>query len=124
MGGIILTVFTSLLGGLFNVGKAAIDGSVITTTATLKYTSAVMVAAMTHTTFWIAWGIAAVPMAAWFGWGMLDTLANGALPDVAAIPPGLAPYAEVVWGNIFYVGAGTATVQSGFSLLGSIFGKK
>lgn len=123
MGGLILSIFTSLLGGIFNVGKAAIDGSVITTTAALKYGSAVTVAAMSHSTFWVAWGMAAISMSAWFAWGMLDTLSNGALPDVAAIPTGLEPYAQIVWANIFYIGGGVATIQSGFNLLGKLFGR-
>ena len=27
--------------------------------------------------FWIPWSLATVPLAMWFGWGMLDSLANG-----------------------------------------------
>lgn len=123
MGALLISIFTSLFGGLFNLGKSAIDASVITGVATLKYTSGVTIAAMSHRVFWVAWGVAAIPMAAWFGWGMLDTLANGALPDVAVIPPGLAPYAEVVWGNIFYIGAGTAAIGQGLSLIEKIWGR-
>jgi hypothetical protein len=74
------------------------------------YGSQVYLEAMKHRVFWIAWGIAAIPMASWFGWGMLDTMFNGALPDVAVIPPGLKPYADVVWSNIFWVGGGVASV--------------
>lgn len=66
---------------------------------------------MGHSTFWVAWSIAAVPMTVWFGWGMLDTALNGALPDVAAIPPGLLPWAQTVWDSIFYSGAGVASAQ-------------
>lgn len=62
--------------------------------------------------FWFVWVIAAVPMAAWFGWGMLDTLFNGALPDVAVIPAGLKPYADAVWQNLFYTGAIAASAET------------
>lgn len=68
---------------------------------------------MQHSLFWIPWLIAAVPMSAWFGWGMLDSLiyAGTVLPDVAALPPQLKAYADVVFDNIFYSGAGMAGVQ-------------
>lgn len=68
--------------------------------------------------FWVAWAIAALPMAAWFGWGMLDTLANGALPDVASIPLGLKPYADTVWQNIFFSGAIGAVAQGTAQIIG------
>jgi hypothetical protein len=67
--------------------------------------------AMQYKVFWVAWSLAALPMAAWFGWGMLDTLTNGWLPDVAAIPAGLKPWAQAVWDNVFYTGAAAAGVQ-------------
>lgn len=63
---------------------------------------------MQHKAFWIPWLMATIPLAGWFGWGMLDTIANGALPDVAAIPQGLLPWAKIAWDNIFYSGAGVA----------------
>lgn len=66
---------------------------------------------MQHKAFWIPWLIAAVPCAAWFGWGMTDSLANGSLPDVTALPPQLKEYADVVFANIFYVGGGVAGAQ-------------
>jgi len=66
---------------------------------------------MGHAMFWVAWSIAAIPMTVWFGWGMLDTWLNGALPDTAAIPPGLMPWAQTVWDSIFYSGAGVASAQ-------------
>lgn len=70
--------------------------------------AAVVKEGMQHRAFWIAWLIAAMPCAAWFGWGMLDSLLNGALPDVAALPPQLKEYADIVFGNIFYAGGATA----------------
>lgn len=59
---------------------------------------------MQNKLFWFPWMMAAVPTAAWFGWGMLDSLTNGALPDVAALPPQLKAYADVVWNNLFLSG--------------------
>ncbi|ABF71286.1 p034 [Rhizobium phage 16-3] len=42
---------------------------------------------------------------------MTDSLANGSLPDVTALPPQLKEYADVVFANIFYVGGGVAGAQ-------------
>lgn len=71
----------------------------------------VVTAGMQHRIFWVVWAIAAVPTAMWFGWGMLDSTFNGKLPDVAALPPQLKEYADVVFANIFYVGGGVAGAQ-------------
>lgn len=71
----------------------------------------VVKAGMQHKVFWIPWLLAAVPTAAWFGWGMCDSLAGGALPDVAALPPQLKEYADIVFQNVFYVGGGVAGLQ-------------
>ncbi|TGP25911.1 MULTISPECIES: hypothetical protein [unclassified Mesorhizobium] len=70
--------------------------------------ASIVTTGMSHKAFWIPWLIAAVPTAAWFGWGMLDSLCNGALPDAAALPPQLKEYADIVFQNIFYVGGGVA----------------
>ena len=69
---------------------------------------AVITTGMGHRAFWIPWLMAAVPLAAWFGWGVLDSaIYNGTvLPDVAALPPQLKEYADIVWGNLFYAGGG------------------
>jgi len=74
-------------------------------------------AGMQHKVFWVPWLMATIPLAGWFGWGMLDTLANGALPDVAAIPPGLLPWAETAWQNLFYAGGGVAGLSAVASAL-------
>lgn len=71
----------------------------------------VVMEGMKHWPFWVAWSIAAFPTAAWFGWGMLDSLLNGSLPDVAALPVQLKGYADIVFSNIFYTGAGMAGVS-------------
>lgn len=73
--------------------------------------ASVVMAGMQHRMFWVAWSIAAIPTAAWYGWGMLDSLANGALPNVATLPPQLKGYADVVFGNIFYSGAALGGAQ-------------
>lgn len=80
--------------------------------ADIKSNSDIIQAGMQHKAFWIPWLIAAVPTAAWFGWGMADSLCNGALPDVASLPPQLKGYADVVFANIFYTGAGAAGIQA------------
>ena len=66
---------------------------------------------MQHKAFWVPWLLAAVPLSAWFAWGVADSMLNGMLPDVATLPPQLKEYADVVWGNIFYVGGGVAGLQ-------------
>lgn len=73
--------------------------------------ASVIIEGMKHWPFWVAWSIAALPTAAWFGWGMADSLFNGALPDVAALPPQLKEYADIVFGNIFYSGAALGGAQ-------------
>jgi len=78
----------------------------------LNAQASVVKAGMENKLFWIPWLIAAVPTALWFGWGMLDSTLNGALPDVAALPPQLKEYADTVWQNIFFTGAGVAGATS------------
>lgn len=73
---------------------------------------AVVKEGMQHKVFWIPWLMASVPCAAWFGWGMIDSLFDGSLPDVAALPPQLKQYADIVFSNIFYTGAGMAGFQA------------
>lgn len=74
---------------------------------------------MQHKAFWIPWLIAAVPTALWFGWGMTDSLFDGSLPNVAALPPQLKEYADIVFANIFYVGGGVAGAQLIAKAIGS-----
>jgi hypothetical protein len=68
---------------------------------------------MGHKMFWVAWSVAALPLAFWFGWGVLDSAVyNGTmLPDVAKLPPQLKAYADIVWSNIFYTGAGMGAAE-------------
>ena len=67
---------------------------------------------MKHWAFWIPWLIVSVPASMWAGWGYMDSLFNGALPDVAALPPQLKEYADIVFANIFYTGAGMGAAQT------------
>lgn len=69
--------------------------------------------AMGFRVFWVAWSMIAIPFAAWLGWGFMDSLFNGALPDVAALPKQLKGYGDIVIANIFVSGAGVAGIQSG-----------
>lgn len=80
----------------------------------------VVTAGMSHQLFWIPWLIATVPLAVWFGWGMLDTTFPGYLPHVATIPSGLLPWAQTAWGNLFYSGGVVASA----SIIGNAISKR
>lgn len=71
----------------------------------------VIKAGMQFWPFWVAWSLAAFPLCGWLGWGYLDSAFNGALPDVATLPPQLKAYADVILANIFYSGAGMGAAQ-------------
>ncbi len=71
----------------------------------------VITTGMQFKVFWIPWLIATVPTSLWFGWGMLDSLSNGMLPDVAELPPQLKAYADIVWENIFYTGVAGGALE-------------
>lgn len=86
--------------------KALRDQHAMTTQA------AVITAGMEHKWFWIPWLIATVPMAVWFGLGMLGTAFPGYLPFVAIIPPGLEPWAKAAWDSLFFSGGGVAAASS------------
>ena len=84
------------------------------TTQVLSVTSAdVIKTGMGHKMFWVAWSIAALPLAFWFGWGVLDSAVydGSILPNVATLPPQLKAYADIVWSNIFYTGAGMGAAE-------------
>lgn len=83
--------------------------------------ASVVKAGMQFPLFWVAWSIAALPTAAWHGWGMMDSTLNGALPDVASLPPQLKEYADIVFGNIFYSGAAMGGAQV---IAGALRGRK
>lgn len=73
--------------------------------------ASVITAGMQHKVFWIPWLIATVPLAGWFGLGMLNTAFPGYFPIVATIPPGLLPWAQAAWDSLFFSGAGVAGAQ-------------
>lgn len=75
---------------------------------------------MAHKAFWIPWLIATVPLAAWFGYGMINTIFPS-LPHIAEIPPGLYRWAETAWGGLFYSGAGVASASAISTAISRIF---
>jgi hypothetical protein len=82
--------------------KALRDQHMATTQAS------VITAGMQHKAFWIPWLMATVPLAGWFGLGMLNTAFPGYFPIVAKIPVGLEPWAKAAWDSLFFSGAGVA----------------
>lgn len=56
----------------------------------------------TYWIFWVPWSLVTIPFSLWLGWGFLDSFYNGTLPDVAALPPQLKEYGDIVMGNLFY----------------------
>lgn len=92
--------------------QAGVDISVVEGKVEVSRAAAAVVqSGMQFKVFWLPWLAAALPLSAWFGWGVIDSIANGALPDVATLPPQIKEYADIVWGNIFYVGGGVAGAQ-------------
>jgi hypothetical protein len=84
--------------------KALRDQHIATTQAS------VITAGMQHKAFWIPWLMATVPLAGWFGLGMLKTTFPAYFPVgwVVEIPPGLLPWAKAAWNSLFFSGAGVA----------------
>jgi hypothetical protein len=70
--------------------------------------ASVITAGMQHKAFWVPWLMATVPLAGWFGLGMLNTAFPGYFPIVAKIPVGLEPWAKAAWDSLFFSGAGVA----------------
>lgn len=75
--------------------------------------------AMGFRIFWVAWGMIAIPFAAWLGWGFMDSLFNGSLPDVAKLPPQLKDYGDIVISNIFVSGGVVAAGQAAARTIGN-----
>lgn len=71
----------------------------------------IILAGMQNPWFWRLWVLATLPVVLWFGWGMLDSLFNGGLSDVASLPPQLKEYADASWQSLFYSGAGVKGVE-------------
>ena len=74
-------------------------------TAIAGYRRDVITAGMAHRAFWLVWTAFALPLAVWFAWGVADSFMNGALPDVAELPPQLKGYAEAIFNPTFVGGA-------------------
>lgn len=75
--------------------------------------------AMGFKVFWVAWSLIAIPFACWLGMGYADSLFNGALPDVASLPPQLKEYGDTVMANIFVSGGIVAGVQGASRTIGN-----
>lgn len=126
MAGAVLRLFSPTSKLLHALGKLAdtdVERERIKAEAATKLIEAraqVITTGMQNKLFWIPWLMAAIPTAAWFGWGMLDSLFNGALPDVAALPPQLKAYADVVWDNLFLSGG----IVAGGSIIASAIRRK
>jgi hypothetical protein len=88
--------------------------------------ASVIKAGMQFKVFWIPWLIAAVPCSIWFGWGMLDSaiMDGSVLPDTAELPPDLRHYADIVFANIFYSGAGMGAVQAGSQVIANALARR
>lgn len=71
----------------------------------------VTIAAMGFKLFWIPWLMAAVPASGWYAWGMVDSMLNGALPDVAELPPQLLAFTNKIFDSLFTSGAIMGGVQ-------------
>ncbi len=126
MGGILATAVSRILGAfgldfldkvlghLETQAKTKLERERIRNTADMQravHSAELIKASMNFKWFWIPWLMAAVPLTVWFAWGVLDSAFNGALPDVAELPPQLKAYADIVFANIFYSGAGVAGAQ-------------
>jgi hypothetical protein len=109
--GILLTIIglaTKVAVGAGSLFKTGMVETTVRTVAGLKYSSSVMKTAMSHNVYWWAWGLAAIPAAFWFGWGMFDTICHSCLPiwiKPHPIPVSLEFYFQIVWKNIFWTGA-------------------
>lgn len=75
------------------------------------YAAGVVQSGMQHKMFWVAWSMAAVPLAAWFAWGVLDSMLGDSLPDTLPMRGQLLDFANIVWGNIFYAGGAVASAN-------------
>ena len=120
---ILATVGAKLLGFAQKRSDAAVekykvDGGVAV--SGIQANAAIIQTGMATKWFWIPWSIAAVPTAAWYGWGIADSMLNGSLPDVAALPPQLKEYADAVWQTMFYSGGAVAVGQAATKTIGTV----
>ncbi len=75
-----------------------------------KLQAEVITTGMSHNWFWIPWLMATVPLAGWFGYGMINTIFPW-LPHEAEVPPGLLAWAQIAWQNLFYSGGAVAGIS-------------
>lgn len=83
--------------------------------------ASVMKTAMNHNIYWYVWGTAAFVSVAWYAAVMIDTITNGATPDVATLPASVKPYFDIVWQNLFWTGAAGYGIHSGTRLIERIW---
>lgn len=103
-----------------DIAKKQIDAIV----ASAGHQADVIKTGMQYRIFWVVWTVAALPLSMWFAWGTLDTLFNGALPDVATLPPQLKEYADSVWANVFYTGGAVAGATSVAQIVGNAIARR
>jgi hypothetical protein len=70
-------------------------------------------AAMAHRTFWIVWGLFAIPLGCWWALVMVDTMTPPEVLSlrIPSLPPSIQPYADQIFNNVFYSGAGMGAAQ-------------
>jgi hypothetical protein len=118
----VLAVIKLFGGDVLSYLESRSDSDVEKQRIAALYGSQVIQTAMAHRVFWVAWGMAALPMAAWFGYAMVNTIIPS-LPHVAAIPAGLKYYADNVWANIFFTGGIVASLNVLANTAGNIFAR-
>lgn len=69
--------------------------------------------AMAHKVFWVAWGLFAIPLGAWWSLVVIDSMIpahilNLQVPD---LPDSIKPWAQQIFDNIFLSGATVGGVQ-------------
>lgn len=78
------------------------------------YSRDVMVAAMGQRVFWVVWSLFAIPLGLWWALAMGGTVhgLRDWLPVVDALNVAVKPYADQIFNNVFYSGAGMAGLQT------------
>lgn len=69
--------------------------------------------AMSHSIFWVVWGLFAIPLGLWWALVMIDTMTPAHVLSlrIPALPPSIVPYADQIFNNVFYSGAGMGAIQ-------------
>lgn len=108
-------IVQSVLGYLTNKANNDVQRDQIAATkeTALAATSAsVVLGGMAHKTFWFFWAIFVAPLALWWVAIFTNTVLAGWTGswNIAEIPPQLVPWANFIFSNIFYAGAGVTGV--------------